>query len=456
MVILRVSSIIKKLSLTTAFLFAMALPAHAVDDLASALASAYTKNPELQAAQASVRALDENVAAAVSGFRPRLDAHIDVGRERSSVANMPWNYDNVAKEGVTLTQPLYSGGRITAELKRQRQQVLANQAGLTATEQRVLLDAISAYTNVVEKQATLNLNERNVGVLQKQLDATNVRYEHGDLTQTDVAQGQSRLARAQASLRQAEGDLKTAEATFARVIGYPPQKRLDAPMSPPGLPGSMQEAITLAQEMNPELVAAMHLEQAASASVDAQKGALLPQLDLEGALVCNNGGTSVAVTSGAYDNDAIRLALSIPLYQKGVEYSRVRAAQQRLAEARFNTEDAKAAAVEATQRTWEDFRTSVAVIKATQESIDAAKVALSGVRQEHMFGQRTVLDVLDAEQELLASRVALIKARRTLTVQSYRLLAAVGRLNAQQLGLKVDIYEPNAHLDEIQYKSFGF
>lgn len=426
------------------------------DDLSDALAAAYKQNPQILAAQANIRAQDENVALAVSGLRPDIRANVATGRERTSVANLPWSYDNVTSQSLTLKQPLFSGGRVSSAIRQARQQTLANQAALMATEQRVLLDAIAAYTDVVEKQAVAGLSKRNVKVLAKQLDATKVRFDYGDLTQTDVAQSQSRFSRAEADLRQAEGDLKTAIATFTRVMGYAPTKRLDQPMAPPGLPGTREEAVTLAEQLNPELIAAMHLEQAAEAGVDTEKRSLLPQLDLEGTLTRRNGGTSVAGTSGAYDNDALMLALSIPLYQKGAEYARVRAAKERLSQAQFNTRDAKAAAVEATQRTWEDFRTSLAVIRATQEAIEAAQTALDGVRQEHMFGARTVLDVLDAEQELLASRVALVKAQRGLTLQSYRLLAAVGRLGAPQLALNVEIYEPAAHLDDIQYKSFGF
>lgn len=425
------------------------------DDFADALAATYQSNPQIKAARERVKTSDESVNQAFSGFRPSIESNYDRGRARSSFGTADWNYADTTNKQLTITQPIFEGGRTLAGFKAAKERVKAAQADLHATTQQVLFNAVTAYAEIVEKQSVLELSRKNVDVLAKQLDATQLRFKVGELTRTDVAQAESRMARAEADKHQAEGDLKSARATFERVVGYPAGKILDVPLTPPGLPTGLEEARTLAEHMSPVLLGAMFREKAADADIRTQEGRLLPSVTLQGGMSRRDGSATLNGTTSS-DNDSLTMNVSIPLYQSGAEYSRVRAAKSQLQEAKFNALDARNNSIENVTRSWEDYRAAIAVIEASKQAIKASETALQGVRQENEFGVRTVLDVLDAEQEVFSNRVALVRAQKNLTVQSYRLLASVGRLIPQTLNLNVEVYDPKDHYDDVKYKTIGF
>lgn len=429
--------------------------AASADDFADALAATYESNPQIKAARERVKTADEQVNIAFSGFRPTIEADYDKGRSRNSFGGQNWNYTDTTNKAATVTQPIFRGGSTLAGLKAAKERAKAAQSDLHATTQQVLFNAVNAYADIVEKQSVLELSQKNVDVLTKQLEATQLRFKVGELTRTDVAQAESRLSRAEADRRQAEGDLQSARATFERVVGFPATKALDVPVTPPGLPKDLQEAKTLAEQMSPVLGAAMARERAADSDIRTQQGRLLPQVSLQGGMSRRDGSATLAGATSS-DSDSLVMNVSIPLYQSGAEHARVRTAQNQLQEAKFNALDARNAAIETASRSWEDFRAAAAVIEASKQAIRAAETALQGVRQENEFGVRTILDVLDAEQEVFSNRVALVRAQRSITVQSYRLLASVGKLVPETLGLNVEIYDPSVHYDNVKYKTIGF
>lgn len=414
-----------------------------------ALISAYNTNPQLKAQREQLKITDEQVAEAVSGFRPSAYAEYSRGRQRTKSA-ADWSYQDSRTRSATISQPLFSGGQTLYGYQSAKQQVKAARAELRQVEQMVLFDAVNAYSDVYEKQSVLELNQNNADVLQKQLDASKARFEVGELTQTDVAQSEARYAQALADLQQAEGDLKTARATFKKVVGYAPTNLLPDSVIP-ALPSTLDEAIAIAEQHNPNLISAQHSMKATGYEVDKTTGTILPEVSLDGAASRARGSGFFS----RFDNDSVAVNIAIPLYQSGAEYSRIRQAKNRHQQSKYIEMDIKNAVEEAATRAFEDYRTSLSVINSTAAAVDAASIAREGVREENQFGVRTILDVLDAEQELFRTRVNLVRAERNKTLQAYRLLTAIGKLSADDLGLPVAIYDPTDHYDEVKWLPLG-
>jgi TolC family type I secretion outer membrane protein len=329
--------------------------------------------------------------------------------------------------------------------------VQAARARLLSTEQDVLLAAVTAYMNVLRDQAVLDLNVNNEQVLRRQLEATEDRFRVGEVTRTDVSQAQARLAGATADRIQAESDLEASRATFANVIGMPPGN-VTVPELPTDLPQTGEAANDTAARFNPNVVAAQFDERAAYEDTREVRGQLLPSLNLEGT-------ASHSLDSSGDDSEVTRyraiVALTVPLYQKGAVYSRLREARQNLAEFRDRIDVARRDAIENSTRAWEQFLAARAQIEALRAQVTANEVALEGVQREAEVGSRTVLDVLDAEQELLDSRVNLVTARRGLAVAVYDLKSSIGQLTARLLDLPVELYDPEMHYQEVRGKWFG-
>jgi len=422
------------------------------DPFKDALEHAYNYNPALKAERENLAAIDEGVAQAISGFRPTALAGYDKGRQRRDSTGTTWNYQDTTVKSLDIDQPIFNGGETWANYKSAKERVKAGRAQLQNVEQQVLYDTVVAYTDVVEKQLVLKLSQNNVDVLKKQLDATNARFDAGELTRTDVSQSEARLAKAQADERQALGDLTTARVTFKRIIGYEPPDVLALPAIPGILPATLNEAVDWAQAANPGLIAARHIESAASYDINARAGAILPDVSLHGSMDRTDGSS---INGNRLDTDALTVNITIPLYQSGAEWSRLREARSLADRAKFTTLDTHDAVIENVTRSWQDYYTAKAVIISTDQAMHAAEVALEGVRQENEFGVRTILDVLDAEQEAFSSRVNLVKAERAEKVQAYLLLSAVGKLTAKDLGLDVSVYDPKEHYDSVKYQLLG-
>ena len=442
---------VSRLALMSAALLAVS-PASA-ETLQEALAKAYATNPALQSARASLRATDEGVAQAVSGWRPSLDAEAT-----SSVKNQETNTsggDAVNTKpktlSLTLTQSLYAGGTTTADIEGAEHDVYAERARLVSEEQTVLLNAASAYLNVLRDQAVVELNIKNEQVLTSQLEATRDRFNVGEITRTDVHQAESRLAGATADRIQSEGNLKTSRANYANLIGDAPGT-LETPILALPLPDSLDDALSLAEQSNPSVVAADFDYKSAQASVDSNKGGLLPSLDLTG-----TASRSLETSSKDYWANAAeaKLTLSVPLYQSGSVYSQLREARQTAAARRLDLDQARRDAAEEVRTAWETLASTNARIEAIKSQVLAAETALEGVQREASVGSRTVLDVLDAEQELLDARVNLVKSQRDETVAELTLLSSIGNLTAANMNLAVDFYNPQGHYQDVRNKWFG-
>lgn len=432
--------LVAAMAIAMAAAVAAAAPA-AGQGLVESLAIAHDTNPTLRAQRAQLRGTNELVSQALSGYRPNVEASGDIGLEYQntdlSAGTESSDTVNPASIGITVNQPLYRGGRTAAGVRSAEFAVQSARAAYISIEQQVLLDTVAAYMDVVREQAVLELSLNNEQVLRRQLQATRDRFQVGEVTRTDVSQAESRLARATADRIAAQGALDNARATFARVVGRT-AGAVSAPAPVAGLPGSLDETLALAEGNNPALIAARFNEQAAEANVDVAFGELLPELNLTGQARSTYEPSDTVDQS---DSASLTARLTVPLYQSGAVSSRVREARYNANESRIRVEETRREVVENAIQAWETLTTSRASIQSLITQVSAARVALEGTEQEALVGSRTVLDVLDAEQELLDARVSLVRAQRDEVVASYGLLSVVGRLTARQLQLPVEYYE---------------
>jgi TolC family type I secretion outer membrane protein len=429
-------------------------PARA-DALQDALVQAYQNNPALLAERARLRATDETVAQALSNWRPTVSISGDAGYEYRSrtLTGADKRSETTVPRGGTLSidQNLYRGGRTTAETRQADNLVRSDRARLLGTEQTVLLNAVTAYVDVVRDQAVVELNINNERVLRRQLEATRDRFSVGEVTRTDVAQAESRLSRSTAERIRAEGDLVNSRAAYRNVVGTAPGKL--APAKPlRDLPANETETVSLARERNFAVIEADFVERAARDQVDQVTGELLPTVTLSGDMSRDFEGVN---SDSETDTVSIIANVSVPLYQSGSVSSRVREAKQVVAQRRNERNRAVRDAREEGTRAWEDLETARAQIRSFTAEVRATTIALEGVQQEALVGSRTVLDVLDAEQELLDASVSLVRAERDEVVAAYQLRRAVGRLTAESLKLPVKKYDFTSNYRRVRNKWFG-
>lgn len=419
-----------------------------------ALARAYATNPTLQAKRAKLRGTDETVTQALGNWRPSVTLKGDYGRMRQEAngANPPEQIRNPHSGKLSLSQPLFRGGRTIAATRKAENNVLSERAQLVASEQTLLLSAATAYLDNLRDLAVLDLNRNNEQVLRKQLDATRDRFQVGELTRTDVSQAEARLSRAEALRVKAEGDLRASRAAFFTVMGEAPRD-LREPALPAGLPPTLDDAISQAKAESPDVISAQFAEKAARKNVDLVAGELLPTLSLDA-----DAGRTWRATSLTSRTETVEVvaSLSVPIYEGGTAtYARVREAKEIAGQRRMEIEQSVRSAVETASKAWEGLETAKAQVRSYADQIKASEIALEGVKREAEVGSRTVLDVLDAEQELLDARVNLVKAQRDQLLAAFQLKSAVGKLTAQELGLSVDIYDPTKHYDKVYNKWFG-
>lgn len=419
--------------------------------LDQALAAAYLNNPDLQAQRAQLRADDQLVAEARAGWRPTLKITGETGNQRVDTTLSPTIAGPAAGEildrlhtrvgAVQLEQPIYNGGRTVAATHQAENTVRAGRATLEGTEESVLLAAATAYLDVVRDQAVVALTANNVKVLQQQLQATRDRERVGELTPTDVYQSQARLARAVAARRRAQAGLASSRARYLRVVGEPAEN-LSAPQPLDGLPETEAQAVAAAANHNPAVTAAAYQQRAARAAVKYARGARLPSLSLVGEA---SRERESSIFANRTDTNSVMLSLSVPLYQGGVVGARVRRAMELVTAREAQVDGARQTAVANATAAWQNLQAAVSEIDAYKEQVRAAKAALHGVQQEADVGTRTVLDVLNAQQELLNAQVNLISAQRDRMVAAYELKSVIGQLTAKALALPVKAYDPNRH-----------
>jgi outer membrane protein len=437
--------------------------------LAEALAVAYETNPQLAAQQAALRATDENVAIANGGWRPTISAGGTYAYNQfyffpQTVTDSNGNvifgpFSNISahplQAAVTVTQPIFRGGRTYAEIGRAKAIVRAGRAQLLAAEQTVLLSAATSYMDVVRDTAILRLREHNVEVLRKQRDATVAQFNAGSLTRTDVAQSEARLAGAQSDLTSAQSQIATSNANFLQAIGRQPETLENEPALPPALPTDADSSVVLALKENPAIDQARENEVAANYAVDDALGALLPTFSVQGqygygqgSIVSPTGQINVGTPHTADHEVAVTGQLNVPIYQAGVEDATVRQAKELHAQTERNVEVSDRQVRDAVATAWAGFEAAEASIASNEAAMKANEIAFEGVSKEQQVGGRTILDVLNAEQELLNSGVALVTAKRNAEVAAFQVLSADGTLTAKTLGLKVKLYDPLDHYND--------
>ena len=433
--------------------------------LQDALVAAYATNPQLLSARAQLRATDEGVPQALAGWRPTVTVSGSVGyadgtyRTTSRAAGLDGTTSSVVRNNrdlfqaaATATQPLYRGGATRASTNQADNRVFGQRGRLMATEQQVFTDTVTAYVNVIQAQQLLQLQINNEQVLTRQLQATNDRFRVGEITRTDVAQAEAALAGAVSVRQSAAGTLATARATFQRELGVLPQGQLANPQ-PLALPVKTEaEASQLAAQNNPNVVAAMFDDAAAKDAIDLAFSALMPQVSAQAQAFRND---NTAVQGQRTIGGQVLLNASVPIYQGGAEYSRVRQARQTEQQSRQTLDDTRRAAIQQALQQWETLVSVRATIESTRAQIRANEVALEGVQREAIVGSRTTLDVLNAEQTLLNSRVTLVQNLAQLVTASYSVAAAIGRLTARDLALKVPLYDETAYYNSVRDRLFG-
>lgn len=423
------------------------------ETLEEVLATAYATNPTLEARRARLRATDEGVPQALSNWRPTVQLTGQTGRGRfeSTQAARRETTRNPTSYSAAITQPLWRGGRTVAATQQAEATVMAERSGLHSTEQTVLLNAATAYLNVTRDEAVVQLSINNEQVLRRQLDAAEERFRVGEITRTDVSQAEARLARATADRVQAEGVLQTSRANYVNIVGRPPEA-LEPPREQVVVPSGLDEAMAMTLAHNPTVLSAEWTARAAKDGVDLVAGELLPTVSLNG-----DYSRGLSTTSQGSESEALEASLqvSVPLYEAGASYSRLRAQKHTYGQRRIEVDQARRDALEASTRGWEDLLSARARIASFEQQIRASEMALAGVEEEAKVGARTVLDVLDAEQELFDGRVSLVRAQRDEMVAAFQLKTALGQMTASELNLQVEEYDPVGHYQSVRGKWIG-
>ncbi len=427
-----------------------------------ALASAYQNNPTLNAARASVRATDEFVPQALSGWRPNVSAFAEHGlsdsrgrRDKKSKSVPTARFGTTTHSttlGIGAVQPLYRGNRTVNSTKRAEASVLAARQSLRSTTQTVLLDAAIAFMDVIRDTQIVGLRKQDLTFLKEQVRAASDRFDVGEGTRTDVSQARAREALAVSQLNFAKANLQASQAVYLQVIGHRPKKLRASSTVDRLVPNSMRAAIDISVAEHPNILAAQHQVDSASFNVKTIEGELLPTVTLEGS--ASRSWNHTGPTSWA-NNAEIMGRVTIPLYQGGQVYSRVRQAKEELGEARLVVDVTRDRVRAFVIAAWGQLEASVASILAARAQVRASQLALEGVTEEQKVGQRTTLDVLNQQSELINARINLATAERDKVVAAYALVAAAGRLDPSRLGLNIVPYNPVKHYKKVRDKWFG-
>jgi outer membrane protein len=442
---------------------AMPFTRASADTLESALGYAYQNNPQLNAQRAVVRATDEGVPQALAGYRPKAAVTANVGiqslsttvREIGSTTlpNAPASYFTQSGHnaphgvGATVTQTLLNGFQTANRTRLAEGQVLAARETLRTIEQTVLLNAVTAYMNLLRDTAILELQRSNLESLQEQLRQTRLRLESGNVTATDVSQSEARLAVGRTQFFAAEANYQSSRAIYRQVIGVDPGKLSPATPVDRFTPNKLNAAIAAGIAKNPNVTVAQHNVDVAMLQVKVAEGALYPTLSVQGSVQKNYETALNALQSFSA---SVVGQFSAPIYQGGSEYAAIRQAKETQGQKQLDLNVARDQARMTVVQAWAQLEAAKSSIESTKVQVTSAESALNGVREEARLGQRTTLDVLNAQQELVNARIAMVAAQRDRVVNSYALLAAVGRLSPQVLGLRVPTYDATVHYHQVR------
>lgn len=419
--------------------------------LSQALGLTYENNPQLNAQRAALRAVDEDVAKALGGWRPTIATTGSYGFERDELNRLPGQANATPRAAsVTITQPVFNG-QVLANVAKAKALARAGRAQLTDVEQKVLFNAVLADMDVVRDSAIVKFQQDNVQVLQDFLQTTMNRATIGEIGRTDVAQAEARLTVAMAELVTSQAQLAASRAAFEHVIGTPVET-LEIEPSFPALPGSDDDALAVGMQSNPALNAAREQARAADYGVDVAVGQLLPSLSVQGQYQKSVDQIARGIKTNAF---SVVAQLTVPIYQAGVDHANVRQASELRNQATQNVVEAERQVRDSVRTAWEALRAARLATDLNNRGVAANEIAFEGVKQETAIGARATLDVLNAEQELVNSRVALAISQRNAYVAAYQLLAGTGGLTAKALSLPVKLYDPLQHYDDDATRWFG-
>ena len=417
------------------------------ESILGAMAKAYENNPDLNAARAGLRATDEGVAIAKSGYRPNISATASAS---INTTNRPTVFTpsrtNNASVGVTFTQSLFDGNQTRNNVRAAEANVYGGQQNLLNTEQSILLSAAQIYANVVRDAQIVQVRRRNLEFLREQRNAAQARFDVGEGTRTDIALAQAQLESARASLLSAQAQYKSSVAVYVQIIGQAP-KNLKRPRPiRKGKPSSVNSAVQAGLREHPNILSAQYSVDAAGFNVKALEGALLPNVSVTGSVTHSDGGTTTS---------SVGANLNVPIYQAGAASGRVRQAKESLGQARILVDSARREVEQNIVTDWAQLEASNASIAANQAQVEAAQLALKGVVEERKVGQATQLDVLETQSNVLSAQESLAQSQRDAVVASYSLLSSMGRLTVPRLGLRVTEYRPSRHYKAVKDKWFG-
>ncbi|MGY6550730.1 MAG: TolC family outer membrane protein [Erythrobacter sp.] len=432
------------------------------DTLRDALVSAYENNPTLLGARAQQRAVDEDVVLAKADGLPQAEIVTNYVENLIISPNAFAAPQRVLRGGPVLNVPIYQGGAVKNATRAAKERVSAGQADLRATESSIFNQTVAAYMDVLRTDALLGLAMNQIDVLKTELQANQDRFEIGDVTITDVAQAKSRLALAEADLRSSYSDAIEARETYIRLVGRAPDN-LEAPPPLPGLPDTVNMAVDIALDSNPDLIAARERAEAAGFDTKVAAAGRRPTLGLSTNVTYTNyfntlGGPFAPQLFQEETTSDVALQLTIPLFRGGAIAARYRQAGARESSALENVIASEREVIAQTRSAYAAWQASNAVIASSQEAISAAELSLEGVRAENSIGNRTVIEVLNAEQELLQARAQLVTARRNAYVAGFTLLAAMGRAEARDLNLETTgpLYDPEVHYDKVHHDLWDY
>ncbi|WP_043749730.1 TolC family outer membrane protein [Methylobacterium nodulans] len=436
---------------------ALALAGHAAsaETLETAMARAYAGNPTLNAQRAGQRATDENVSRALAGYRPRASgsASIGVQNNNGTVGGQRINQTLVpGGAGLTVNQTLFNGFLTDNQTRQAESQVLGGRESLRNVEMTTLFSAVQAYMNVLADTATLELNRNNVEVLEEQLRQTRDRFNVGEVTRTDVAQAEARLAGARSQVSLAESTLRADIAIYRQVVGVEPRQLAPGRPLDRFVPSSLGTAVDIGLREHPQVIAALHAVDAAEAQVKIAESALYPTVSVSGSV---QKLFDQQFANSEQFQGTVTAQLSVPLYQGGAEYAAIRQAKEQVGQARIQVEIFRDQVRAAIVSAWGALDAAKARVIAQQAQVQANEVALNGVREEARVGQRTTLDVLNAQQELLSARVNLITAQRDRVVSSYQVVQSIGRLTTAFINVPVAQYSSKQHFDQVKDLWYG-
>ncbi len=440
----------KHLMMTTAaaaLALGLASASASAETLNEALQQALLTSPELDAQREAVRGLDEGVAQARSGMRPTITGTASVGLTYSdSSENNARTPRRPATIGATVSQPLFDGFQTENAVQSAFRSVESGRYTLFQVEQNVILNAVTAYARVIQAQQNVRLAQNNLSVISRSLDAARDRFDVGEVTRTDVAQAEARQAESRANLVTQQGAMRQALQTYERFVGHAAGKL--SPLPPiPELPASLTDAREIAKMRHPSVLAARSNVEAAAYSVKQSKGALLPSVDLTGSI--SAGSETVNRNSGVISG-ATAVEVTVPIFQGGVLRSSVRQ-NQALEDQRYHQlRDVTRQVLEQVGIAWENLETARASSRSNRAQVRAQSIAFEGVQEEAKVGSRTTLDVLDAEQDLLDARVALVRSKTDEHINAYSLLAALGLLSIETLNVDVPRYDPQGPYESSQ------